>query len=125
MPVVDHFVGLGNDVENAIGLRFNVVDSFSLLIVSTALGFKDSAVMTDFFISTETGLFILGFALLHDDVESITEAAVFTKVAVRSELGIGCVSGVIVTHAREAEIESLLTFCFFFILEVNFAASSC
>ena len=38
LPVVDHCIGLGNNVENAIGLSMHVVDSFSLVIVGTGFG---------------------------------------------------------------------------------------
>ena len=123
LPVVNHCVSLGNNVENAIGHRMNVVDSFSLVIVSTGFGIKNSAVVADLFVGSETRHFVLGFAFLHDNFELSSEAFL-SEFTVGGELSIGSVSGAVVTYSSKAEIESLLRFGFFLIIEVDFAASS-
>ena len=123
LPVVDHSVGLGNDVEDAIGLSLNVIDSLSFLVISTRFGFEDGAVVTDLFVGTETRLFVLGLTLLHNDVEMSSEAAVFAEVTFGCVL-FGSMSGAVVTHVSEADIEFLLRFGFFLIIEVDFAVSS-
>ena len=80
LPVVDHSVGLGNDVLNAIGHSLYVVDSLSLLVILSRFGIENSHVVADLFVGTETRLLVRGLTLLHNDVELSSEAAVFFQV---------------------------------------------
>ena len=80
LPVVDHGVGLGNDVVDAIGHSLNVIDSLSLLVILSRFGIEDSHVVADLFVGTETRLLVRRLTLLHNNVELSSEAAVFFYV---------------------------------------------
>ena len=91
LPVVDHCVGLRNDVLDIVSLSFNTVDSLSLLIVSTRFGIENIHVIANLFVSTEAGMFILRLTFLHNDVELSSEA-IFGHVGAGRHLSIGEVS---------------------------------